>query len=35
MEKNKKVMKNYVMIVGGSRVELDDVVVVEGELKEN
>jgi len=32
MEKNKKVMKNYVMIVGGSRGELDDVVVVESEL---
>ena len=32
MEKNKKVMKNYVMIVGGSRGELDDVVVVKGEL---
>lgn len=32
MEKNKKVMKNYVMIVGGSRGELDDVVVVKSEL---
>ena len=32
MEKNKKVMKKYVMIFGGSRGELDDVVVVEGEL---
>ena len=33
MEKNKKVLKNYVMIVGGSRGELDDVVVVvESEL---
>jgi hypothetical protein len=31
MEKNKKVMKNYVMIVGGSRGELEDV-VVESEL---
>ena len=28
MEKNKKVLKNYVMIVGGSRGELDDVLVV-------
>jgi hypothetical protein len=28
MEKNKKVMKNYVMIVGGSRGEFDDLVVV-------
>ena len=32
MEKNKKVMKNYVMIVGGSRGELDGVRVVESEL---
>ena len=32
MEKNKKVMKNYVMIVGGSRGEFDDLVVVESEL---
>ena len=32
MEKNKKVMKNYVMIVVGSRGELDDVVVVKSEL---
>ena len=31
MEKNKKVLKNYVMIVGGSRGELEDV-VVESEL---
>ena len=32
MEKNKKVMKNYVMVVGGSRGELDGVRVVESEL---
>ena len=32
MEKNKKVMKNYVMIVGGSRGELDGVRVVESGL---
>ena len=31
MEKNKKVLKNYVMIVGGSRGEFEDV-VVESEL---
>ena len=28
MEKNKKDLKNYVMVVGGSRGELDDVLVV-------
>ena len=32
MEKNKKVMKNYVMIVGGNRGEIEDVVEVESEL---
>ena len=31
MEKNKKVLKNYVLVVGGSRGELEDV-VVESEL---
>ncbi len=32
MEKNKKVLKNYVMVVGGSRGEFDDVLEVESEL---
>lgn len=32
MEKNKKVVKNYVMVVGGSRGEFDDVLEIESEL---
>jgi hypothetical protein len=31
MEKNKKVLKNYVLVVGGSRGEIEDVLVVECE----
>ena len=32
MEKNKKVLKNYVLVVGGSRGEFDEVEGVESEL---